>query len=332
MASAYATVNGYTNYTYITDRYGSNPQDFAFEITLSSAEQTIYGFADVYLNSSVSEGSTLSAKIGFNYNSANLNIKKVEIWSADWYQSILSVPYSLTDVASVGNFMLNVNIDDAYLDMHSGDIIRIYYELERPTYTVKNNSDNSSVVYTTPFGIYTVDATVDSENTIEGGIFAWVKNIFNKIVELPTNIGNHIGTKLTDLGNDLLDGIKGLFIPSEQDIIDIKADFEEILEDRFGAVYESSKIVNDFANSLNSSASTSLIPSGDGSVSNYGSVSFPEVTVNLAGTPFSFGGWNVQLKYSGFEALYDALRLITNICATFMVINAMKSRLEGIIR
>ena len=202
--------------------------------------------------------------------------------------------------------------------------------------TMEGSSSSSNtttvVTYSYNFAVTNVNANISDSGEQYSGIIGWIKNVFNSITNLPARIANAIGGLFTNLGNMLLDGIKGLFIPSEQDIIDIKAEFEEILEDRFGAVYESSKIVNDFANSLNSSASTSLIPSGDGSVSNYGSVSFPEVTVNLAGTPFSFGGWNVQLKYSGFEALYDALRLITNICATFMVINAMKSRMEGIIR
>lgn len=170
---------------------------------------------------------------------------------------------------------------------------------------------------------YTADKV--SEGGLISSIIGWVKKIYNGIVEMPQKIVDGIGQKLTQLKDALLEGIKNLFIPNEEQIVDLRNKFEELLADRFGAVYESSKIVDDFYGAFSAEASINAV---DGS----NTVSFPTVTVNLVGVPFTFGGWEVDVVPEGFEGIIDVLKVITSIVCTFLFVNAMRKRLEGVLK
>lgn len=183
--------------------------------------------------------------------------------------------------------------------------------------------------YHFPFSVLDLEINVKSSEEIQGGIFAWVKKIFKSIVDLPKNISNAIkgffvelGEKILALGDKLLDGIKNLFVPTEQDITDVKGQFEELLSTRFGAVYESTTIIDDFATAFSNASSTEE--------QEY--VTFPTITVNLVDTPFSFGGWQVDVVPDGFEFLVNTLKMITSIACTFLFVNAMRKRLEDIFK
>ena len=189
--------------------------------------------------------------------------------------------------------------------------------------------------YTYDFSLESIsfDLVVQSEEESDAGILAWIKNIFNNIKNLPATIALHIrgffdtlGGKIVNLGTSLLDGIKGLFVPTEDDIVSIKGKFEQLLEDRFGAVYDSAQIIDDYANAFNSQSQSAMIESGGNSL-----VTFPSITVNLAGTEFAFGGWEVDLVPDKFEPIIEILKLITNIVCTFSFVNAMKRKLEGLL-
>ena len=194
-------------------------------------------------------------------------------------------------------------------------------------------------VYTYDFVLESVfyDLVVQTEDDSEGGILTWIKNIFSGIKNLPATIASHIrvffdslGNKINALGDFLLEGIKSLFVPSEEDILDLSEDFRLLLEERFGAVYDSSEIVDDFVNAFLAQSQTAMIPNEDGDVEPY-TISIPSVSVDLAGTSFTFGGWEVPLRVEKFDALYDVLRLITNIVASFLVVNALRKRLGEVL-
>ena len=91
---------------------------------------------------------------------------------------------------------------------------------------------------------------------------------------------------------------------------------------RFGAVYESTTIIDDFATAFSNASNTE----------EQEFVTFPTITVNLVDTPFSFGGWEVDVVPDGFEFLVNTLKMITSIACTFLFVNAMRKRLEDIFK
>lgn len=78
------------------------------------------------------------------------------------------------------------------------------------------------------------ETPVDPIDTIEettGNIFSWVRDIFNAILDLP---------KL------LLDGIKNLFVPSQDSILAIKAKYENLLAERLGFLWQVKQFIGNF--------------------------------------------------------------------------------------
>ena len=170
---------------------------------------------------------------------------------------------------------------------------------------------------TTLFHFELSDVNVDdSSDTLLGRISRVVRNIWNSIVELPERIVYH-----------LKGGLQTLFVPTESDLTELKDKFAALLDDRFGAVYDSTQIISDFSNTFVSQSQSAMI-SGEGSD---GSVSFPSVTVNLAGSDFTFGGFDVDLFPAKFSALVDVLKIITNIVCTLLFINSLKKRLMEVL-
>ena len=185
----------------------------------------------------------------------------------------------------------------------------------------------SSVEYTYNFTITSISNDVTQSGEEYSGIIGWIKNVFNSITGLPARIANSIssfftalGDKITDLGTTILNGIKSLFIPTEEDITAFKDNMESLLYDRLGGVGEAGQIVAEFADNF---------MSYDGSVT--GETTLPSVTVNLAGTDFTFGGFTVDFVPDGFEGLIESIKLITNISATFLLVNALKKRFEEVL-
>lgn len=174
------------------------------------------------------------------------------------------------------------------------------------------------VNYYYDFACTSVLLEIEDEKGLLNGIIGWLKNLYDSITELPSKIANGIGEKLTAFGTWIIDQIKGLFIPSEESIIELKTKFEELLRDRFGAVYDSADIIDDFASSFAYSDTDT-------------SVTFPQVTVNLAGTNFTFGGWEVDVIPDRFEGIVDFLKLLVSMVATVLFVNALRKRLEDIL-
>ena len=185
------------------------------------------------------------------------------------------------------------------------------------------------------FEFYTssINISILTDEETQGGILGWIKNIFNSIKNLPTNIASKIsgfftelGNKISALGDAIINGIKGLFIPTEDSIEEMKTKFEQLLEDRFGAVYESTAVIDNFANAFFNTAQVQA------ATDTGGTIHFPLVSVPLAGTEFSFGGWDVDLIPDSFEGIVELLKMATDIVCTFVFINALRKKLEGILR
>lgn len=141
-------------------------------------------------------------------------------------------------------------------------------------------------------------------NAITGGFSSLIDNI----VSLPSQIWSFIET-----------GLKNLFVPSPTDLKTIKQNWDNLLSERFGALYDVVDIIGGFADTFTD-------------VSAQDSITFPTVTLDLAGSEFEFGGWEVPIvPHERFKFLFDVLRQIVNIVCTCLFLNGLAHRFSNLL-
>lgn len=243
--------------------------------------------------------------------------------------------YSFTIIGD--KLTLEINYNSVPFDVY---YFHLYYAYDGLlAYNVSSsNFNNSNITVTRYYGFDYSDfnfKTEDKTQGLLGSIIEWIKSIYEGIVNLPskiasglkaffdnivnavTNIGNLIKNALVDLGNFLINGIKNLFIPSDEDITNMQQQWNTLLENRFGALYQVIQLIDDYASAFNSQSK--------------GTITFPSVTIPLAGSEFTFGGWEVQVVPSGFDVLFNAIKLITSVLATVFFVNGLKNRFEKLV-
>lgn len=156
-------------------------------------------------------------------------------------------------------------------------------------------------------------------------IIQYVISIWEGITNLPSNIANslkgffdNIVNAVTDLGNFLIEGVKNLFVPTEENLTAYFDKWKALLSDRFGALYEVFDIIVDYFETFSNTGSKST-------------VTFPSVSIPLAGSDFVFGGWEVSLIPVGFTVIFDALKLMINVLCTVAFVNALRKRYDRLV-
>lgn len=144
------------------------------------------------------------------------------------------------------------------------------------------------------------DVSITSSNVDTGllsGILAFLQTIYNAIVSLPGNIASAI-----------IEGLKGLFIPSEEDITGIKSQYESLFSQRLGFIYQAASWITDFAQTM-----LSALQSG-----NTYQFTFPGVSVPLP------DGTNMVLlqeqQVSLENGLMDVLRPVLGTIVSFICV------------
>lgn len=158
---------------------------------------------------------------------------------------------------------------------------------------------DSQMVYTTNFDILQVEYDYNTGQSFLERIFSWLKSI-------PQALKN---------------AVVSLFVPDQDQILEIKDRFILLLDTRFGAIYDSTNIVENFTKVFTFEEDDTM-----------DQIYFRPLSVNLAGADFTFGGWNVDVVPEGFEGIIDTLKLLVNITCTFMFVNAMRKKLEALLR
>lgn len=122
---------------------------------------------------------------------------------------------------------------------------------------------------------------------------------------------------IKNLPQMILDGLKGLFVPDVWQIAAYRDKWMDLLSSRFGAVYEAVMLIDEFGQAISEQAAM-------------GVVTFPEVSIDLAGTPWTFGGWDVKVVPDGFGGVIVVLKSAISIVCTMAFVNGLKHRFEGI--
>lgn len=133
-----------------------------------------------------------------------------------------------------------------------------------------------------------------------------VTNVVSAIISIPGQIWDFIES-----------GLKALFIPDQEQVIDFNNAMDELLGDRLGALYQATSMVVNFLLDL-------------GSYDQQGTIRFPGLDLSSFGIPFVMEAQDVQIVPESFDFVVDAIKLIVNILATLAVLNALKRRLERV--
>ena len=166
--------------------------------------------------------------------------------------------------------------------------------------------------------ISNIEISFVSDTGLISGILDAIMDLPNSIKTALTSLFDKVVNAVKQLATDILNGIKDLFVPSSEDLTEYAEKWDTLMNDRFGALYECADIVHSLFDSL-SGVSTTM------------SIAMPKVTVNLAGVPWTFGGFAVGTIPSGFSVLVQTLKTGFDIISTLAFINAMKKRLDGVI-
>lgn len=177
----------------------------------------------------------------------------------------------------------------------------------------------------------------ESEDTgLLKGIGNWLSKLWDGIINIPSNVFNSFKgaldgisdwissavTAITELPSKIWsfieDGLKSLFVPDDEFITGYKDDFDSLLSEKFGAVYQ---VVNITFGSLE------RIQDAD----ELNSIELPETTINLPdNNKFSFGGVTVPIVPQGFDGIVNVLKTIVGIVCTILFINGLRKRYDEV--
>ena len=136
---------------------------------------------------------------------------------------------------------------------------------------------------------------------------AGISNVFNSIVELPAKIWGFIE-----------DGLKSLFVPSEESMTAYQDKWDTLLESRLGAVYQVTNVLTESWDGVMAADQTNTID-------------FPAVSIPLpGGSSFSFGGYEVQIVPTGFDVLVNGIKIIIGIICSIAFVNGMRKRYDEV--
>ena len=146
------------------------------------------------------------------------------------------------------------------------------------------------------------------------GIIEWLKgikdgitNLFNSIAELPAKIWDFISN-----------GLKSLFVPTEDFIVQFKNDMDTMLENKLGAVYQVVNILTDSWDRISANDTSNTI-------------NIPSTSIDLPNNnKFTFGGYNVQIVPNGFEWLANAIKTVIGIICTIVFVNGLRKKYDDV--
>lgn len=152
-------------------------------------------------------------------------------------------------------------------------------------------------------GFQYVTGSLAVADTTQATWRTWANDLLGSVKNLPKQIAEELGK---------------LFKPDAGKIEQVQEQSQELAEDRLGAVFQAGQVLDGLVGAFRNQTATQFI-------------TIPSVTVNLAGTPWTFGGWNVQVIPEGFSFLVSTLKLVIDIVCTLAFLHAMRSRLEKLL-
>ena len=179
-----------------------------------------------------------------------------------------------------------------------------------------SNFFNQDFRYQFAYGIYLGKVLIQYSDATSGflsSIIEWLRSIrdgisgvVSAIISLPGQIWDFIES-----------GLKALFIPDQDQMIDFNNAMDELLADRLGALYQGTNMVVDFLMSL-------------GTYEQQSTIRFPGLDMSDFGIPFVMEPQEVEIIPDAFDFIVDSIKFIVNVLATILFVNSLKRRLEKV--
>lgn len=151
---------------------------------------------------------------------------------------------------------------------------------------------------TTPGTGTDINVNVNVDMTETNGILSGIKQGIDNIV------------------TGILNGLKALFIPSDDFMDEFKSDMEDLAEDHLGGLYEAESILVDMFEQFPEVASKNEIY-------------IEPVNIPLAGETLTLGNWHVPLKVAGIPSIfYDGLAFIIDFLCLMAFLRMCRNKLE----
>lgn len=138
-------------------------------------------------------------------------------------------------------------------------------------------------------------------------LWSWLQSVIDTILGLPAKIWEFIE-----------DGFYKLFVPSPDFVLDFSENWDRLLENKFGAVYEVLNLTFDSWDRIQASNEQNTI-------------TIPQTSINLPeGASFSFGGQDVRIVPQGFEWLATTIKTFVGGLCTIMFVNGLRKRYDEV--
>ena len=92
-----------------------------------------------------------------------------------------------------------------------------------------------------------------TEQGLFATLFGWLSGIKDGITDVVSGIASgftNVVNAITSLPGLIIDGIKNLFIPSEDDLTALQTKYEDMLEQKLGFIWQAGTVLTDFANTI----------------------------------------------------------------------------------
>ena len=287
---------------------------FSIEMYLAHTDKTvIYSQGDIItgrLENIYFQGTAKTSVATYN-----INLDKVSMYLLNADGTSQTVTATLTKDRN-GYYMVNFNFTA------NKDVSQLYFILY---YNMPSLTNGVSVTYNITCG--EPSTTTESNDNLEFSWLessreseesGWLAKVWQKLSSGFTSVVDSITQLPNKLWTAIEDGLKGLFVPDEQYIVQSKENWSALMEDRLGAVWQVVTITYEAWDNIDSSDENNT-------------VDMPEVTIPLPeGESFSFGGYTVKIVPEGFEGIVVSLKLIAGIVCTFMFINGLRKRYDEV--
>ena len=144
-----------------------------------------------------------------------------------------------------------------------------------------------------------------------GNIIALIRDVISAIVRLPGNIASAI-----------LDGLQGLFVPSQEDFTNLKVQYETLLEERLGFIWQAGEWVVTFGQSI-----LTAVQSG-----NEYSFTFPGISFPMGDTTYVLAEpTEVSLENGFLEVVRPVLGTIVAIICVIAFVNTAEDMVAAVV-
>lgn len=168
-----------------------------------------------------------------------------------------------------------------------------------------------------------------------GNLISSAGNIYNTLQDMPglvwgemketfTSIKTNTQSLVTDVKNapsliagNIKDGVSSLFLPDEEFFSDYQKKYTDLFKTHLGAVYESIDIVTDL---------TGCFFVQTFATRNSDILYMPELRIDIVGSEFVFGGYEVDMLPEGLEDYVESAKFAVDVVCTLASINALKNR------